>query len=1129
MRYLALALLLTAGILARTLGMTPGLPNLRGFSGSANAQAAGLAANATPIAPPPPQGACPSGNGLFVLYYGYIQNPASTDPTLQTIVAGQPNFVVVGDGLGGRSDIPAYLHQSGVRAIQYVPLNYAAAPAATVDAAIDTAMGAGYDGIFFDQVSTASADSAYQSARAAQVKSYGATKLVIMNPGVVPPDPSLFGYADIVSVENQYAQPLPTSWGIPAWRWLAVQGDPANLAASSAADAENRLTTFRTNGGFWYYSSYYAASGATAISLPSWYGAFAGWTLQQAAPACGGSMMPTDTDTATSTPVPATDTATDTPTPMPTFTSTATATPTPVAREGVWSTIAPMITARNVPAAAAGADGRIYAIGGNTSSGYTAAVEAYSPTTMVWSAVDPLPTALAGPAAATGPDGRIYVIGGTADSGFTNTVEAYDPSTNTWSVVAAMHDARTMPAAATGVDGRVYAIGGSNANGLLNTVEAYDPQANSWTVVAPMPTARVGLAAAAGPEGRIYAIGGTDSSGMVLNTVEAYDPGTNSWTTVAPMPTARTWLAAATGSDGRIYAIGGFATGLGELATVEAYDPGTNTWSTVAPMSTIREELAAAGIDGRIYAIGGDNSLSIFNSVEAYQPVALTPTASSTPTGTATPTSTDTATDTPSLTDTPTATDTASPTATDTPTVTDTATVTPPLPTATRTPTSTRTPRPTRTATNTRTPTATATLPPGSIRVDDFGARADGITDSTSAFRQALVTLQAAGGGTLVLSPGTYLVAPDSLNLSDNMTLSGANTTLRPTGPGFQLLDIHGSAITVSGVTLDGNAAVVRGLSIEPGSSHITITRSVIQGMRQSTDPTSVTYRGTPIGAMVYGNTNTILFDHVTVRDILATNEDISPSSRSWIARGILITGGNDAQGNPLTTVGTNVTIQRGSFANIGPKDDGDAIVIQPSNIANAGGTANLRVLNNTFFDIAKRAVKIQVGGATISGNTITNDFNGNNLFTAGPNAEVQSVYGPDPNQTEHYDVYSAISVYAPNVRVTNNLIAPTYGTFYRAVEIAPSSFLPTGVANEVVTGNQIAMGSAADPSSGLSQSLIRLDTGGLPIGTVRITNNILSNAVYGVSLTAAAAQSTKVTISGNTTQNVFAPQVIYG
>jgi len=413
------------------------------------------------------------------------------------------------------------------------------------------------------------------------------------------------------------------------------------------------------------------------------------------------------------------------------------------------------------------------------------------------------------------------------------------------------------------------------------------------------------------------------------------------------------------------------------------------------------------------------------------------------------------------------------------------------------------------------------------MRVDDFGARADGVTDSTSAFQRALGALQAAGGGTLVLSPGTYLVAPDSLNLTGNMTLSGANTTLRPTVPGFQLLDIHGSAITVSGVTLDGNAAVVRGLSIEPGSDHITISRSVIQGMRQSTDPTSVTYRGTPTGAMVYGNTTTILFDHVTVRDILATNEDLS--YRSWIARGILITGGNDAQGNPLTTVGTNVTIQHSSFAHIGPKDDGDAIVIQPSDIANAGGSANLRVLSNTFFDIAKRAVKIQVGGATISGNTITNDFNGNNLFTAGPNAEVQSIYGADPNQTEHYDVYSAISVYAPNVRVTNNLIAPTYGTFYRAVEIAPSSFLPTGVANVVINGNHIAMGSAANPSSGLSQSLIRLDTGGLPIGTVRITNNILSNAVYGISLTAAAAQSARVTISGNTTQNVFAPRVIYG
>jgi hypothetical protein len=449
--------------------------------------------------------------------------------------------------------------------------------------------------------------------------------------------------------------------------------------------------------------------------------------------------------------------------------------------------------------------------------------------------------------------------------------------------------------------------------------------------------------------------------------------------------------------------------------------------------------------------------------------------------------------------------------------------------TATRTPTSTRTATPTHTPTATPTATATPTTILPVISVDSYGARADGVTDSTTAFQSALAALTSAGHGTLQLSSGTYLLRPDIVQLHSNMVLSGANSTLRPTVPGFQMLDLQGTRIAVSGVTIDGQGSILRGLSVEPGSSRVSIVDSVLQGMRQSLDPAADTYRGTPIGAMVYGNTNTTLFDHVIVRDIIAVNEEDLSNAPSWIARGILITGGNNALGQPLSSVGRNVTIQNSAFANIGPKDDGDAIVIQPSDIANAGGNAGLRVLNNTFFDIAKRAVKIQVGGAVLSGNTITNDFNGNNLFTAGPTASVQSIYGPDPNATEHYDVYAAISVYASNVRVTNNVIAPTYGTFYRAVEVTPSSFLTTGLLNVVVNGNQISMGSAADPSSGLSQNLIRLEGDGQTISGMRITNNRLSNAVYGISLSADASSSAGVTISGNIMTNVYTTQEIYG
>jgi N-acetylneuraminic acid mutarotase len=90
----------------------------------------------------------------------------------------------------------------------------------------------------------------------------------------------------------------------------------------------------------------------------------------------------------------------------------------------------------------------------------------------------------------------------------------------------------------------------------------------------------------------------------------------NVWFSMAPMPTARAGLAAAT-VNGKIYAIGGFNGGW--LNTVEVYDPSSNTWSTAAPMPTARSSLAAAVVNGEIYAIGGYRS-GYLNTVEVYDP-----------------------------------------------------------------------------------------------------------------------------------------------------------------------------------------------------------------------------------------------------------------------------------------------------------------------------------------------------------------------------------------------------------------------------------------------------------------------------------------------------------------------------
>lgn len=81
----------------------------------------------------------------------------------------------------------------------------------------------------------------------------------------------------------------------------------------------------------------------------------------------------------------------------------------------------------------------------------------------------------------------------------------------------------------------------------------------SWTEISPLPEARLNHAAAAGPNGLIYSIGGDSTSGGFTrhNDVFAYEPSGGSWSPVASLPQGRGIFGAATGVDGRIYAIGG--------------------------------------------------------------------------------------------------------------------------------------------------------------------------------------------------------------------------------------------------------------------------------------------------------------------------------------------------------------------------------------------------------------------------------------------------------------------------------------------------------------------------------------------------------------------------------------------
>ena len=169
----------------------------------------------------------------------------------------------------------------------------------------------------------------------------------------------------------------------------------------------------------------------------------------------------------------------------------------------------------------------------------------------------------------------------------------------------------------TVVDGKIYLIGGTPFKDEkggplgLSTVEVYDTKNNSWQRLADMPTPRL-LSGTAAVDGKIYVVGGYSWIGIpgvdikMLNVVEVYDPQTDTWSRKQDIPTPRRQFGTGV-VDGKIYAIGG--ENLFEepqrLDLVEVYNPVSDTWAKREDMPTRRDDVKAAVVRDTIYVLGG--------------------------------------------------------------------------------------------------------------------------------------------------------------------------------------------------------------------------------------------------------------------------------------------------------------------------------------------------------------------------------------------------------------------------------------------------------------------------------------------------------------------------------------------
>ena len=139
----------------------------------------------------------------------------------------------------------------------------------------------------------------------------------------------------------------------------------------------------------------------------------------------------------------------------------------------------------------------------------------------------------------------------------------------------------------------------------------------------------------------VYVLGGTGACVnalgtyvSALSTAEVYNPRTAAWNQVSSMPTDRSRHGVAV-LDGKIYAIGGLDDGSESdietgpfllmkgafLNTADVYDPQSDQWQPLMGMRQHRGSFATATVDGKIYAIGGENlHTAAMPCVEAFDP-----------------------------------------------------------------------------------------------------------------------------------------------------------------------------------------------------------------------------------------------------------------------------------------------------------------------------------------------------------------------------------------------------------------------------------------------------------------------------------------------------------------------------
>jgi N-acetylneuraminic acid mutarotase len=290
------------------------------------------------------------------------------------------------------------------------------------------------------------------------------------------------------------------------------------------------------------------------------------------------------------------------PTPQPTTT------PPPLCGLSTWVQTAGFPARENVISLAS--DGTyVYANGGGDNNTRHNETYRYDPSDDSWSQLTPSPDQHSDSPAVYDENGKIYVLGGYTSSGIVATVRVYDIAANSWATVTPMPAPRAQMAAGY-YQGKIYVAGGRNSSGDQPDTWSYDIATNSWTTL-PAMLVPVSQAAYGVINNQFYVAGG----GGDKATLYALDLTTHAWRQLANMPQGRTWPGGAV-LNGRLWVFGGARCCTSYYNTTFIYNPPTDTWVTGQPMNVAYSYVYGTTLGTSVMVVGGYNGNGFIPNTE---------------------------------------------------------------------------------------------------------------------------------------------------------------------------------------------------------------------------------------------------------------------------------------------------------------------------------------------------------------------------------------------------------------------------------------------------------------------------------------------------------------------------------